>query len=278
LFFNGILYPIYWNGEHYMLKAFKLFIITLLIGAVGCVANTESGLKMVKNPPQVVSSMLTSTVALVHTLPDGRIITYCTGVVVSPKGHNYSNIIVTAKHCMEGLAKQTERKEKELEGMDIHFTFYDEHAGLGEEPYAIHLGELVMTVKNHDLAIIKMYGKISHPAIPLAKINPALGEKVYGMGHPAGHVWTLVQGIVSAYRHDLPHSEEHGPFLQLSAPLFFGNSGGGVFNEDGELCGILIELSRVPLLNFSVALPTIHKALHTYETSVKNKVTSKTNR
>lgn len=63
--------------------------------------------------------------------------------------------------------------------------------------------------------------------------NTEQGEKVIVIGHPWGLTWTVSEGIVSSKGRRLG---ENPKFLdQVDARLFQGNSGGPIFNEDGEV-------------------------------------------
>ena len=63
--------------------------------------------------------------------------------------------------------------------------------------------------------------------------NTEQGEKVIVIGHPWGLTWTVSEGIVSSKNRRLGETPK---FLdQVDARLFQGNSGGPIFNEDGEV-------------------------------------------
>lgn len=73
---------------------------------------------------------------------------------------------------------------------------------------------------------------IQRPGVPLTlgdSDNVVLGEKIYTIGSPLGLSNTLSDGIVSSIR-------DH--FIQISAPISHGSSGGATFNEYGEVIGI----------------------------------------
>ena len=57
------------------------------------------------------------------------------------------------------------------------------------------------------------------------------GEKIYVIGHPEGLNFSISNGIVSR----MPGSE----VLQISAPVSPGNSGGPVYDEYGDLLGVV---------------------------------------
>ena len=62
---------------------------------------------------------------------------------------------------------------------------------------------------------------------------PPSGQTVFAIGSPFGLQNTVTSGVVSAYR-----NEAGRPLIQFDAPVNPGNSGGGLFNLDGELIGI----------------------------------------
>jgi S1-C subfamily serine protease len=69
---------------------------------------------------------------------------------------------------------------------------------------------------------------------PLAKATPpSEGENVFVIGHPEGLRFTLSTGIISRM---------HGSTIQMSAPVSPGNSGGPVFDDRGNLVGIVTSM------------------------------------
>jgi hypothetical protein len=79
----------------------------------------------------------------------------------------------------------------------------------------------------------------------------AVGQKIYTLGNPINLELTLSDGLVSALRKD---STERLRFIQISAPISHGSSGGGLFDRDGRLVGITsagIEAGQ----NLNLAIP-----------------------
>jgi S1-C subfamily serine protease len=76
-----------------------------------------------------------------------------------------------------------------------------------------------------------------------------VGEKVYTIGNPSGLEATLGEGLVSGLR------ERDGVrYVQTSAPISPGSSGGGLFDERGNLLGITaFKLVNAENLNFAIA-------------------------
>ena len=77
-----------------------------------------------------------------------------------------------------------------------------------------------------------------------------VGEKVYALGSPISMENTFSDGIVSGLR-----TMEGTKYVQTSAPISNGSSGGGLFDEDGRLIGVTtLGLQGGENLNFAVAI------------------------
>jgi serine protease Do len=64
-----------------------------------------------------------------------------------------------------------------------------------------------------------------------------VGQWLLAIGSPFGLDYTATQGIVSALERSLP-SDTYTPFIQTDVAVNPGNSGGPLFNRDGEVVGI----------------------------------------
>ena len=92
-------------------------------------------------------------------------------------------------------------------------------------------------MKMHPISGVRLYGDLS------------VGEKVYTIGNPSGLVSTLGEGIVSGLR-----TEKGVRYVQTSAPISPGSSGGGLFDEHGNLLGITsFKIEDAENLNFAIA-------------------------
>ena len=69
----------------------------------------------------------------------------------------------------------------------------------------------------------------------LALSSPDLGSVVFAVGCPGGFCGRVSRGVVSSYEYD--ETKDH-PRLISDVKIWFGNSGGGLFDEDGSLLGI----------------------------------------
>jgi serine protease Do len=88
-----------------------------------------------------------------------------------------------------------------------------------------------------DLALIKVDGT-SLPHVTFGDSDHArVGDWVVAIGNPFGLGGTATAGIISARGRDI-QSGPYDDYLQLDAPINFGNSGGPVFNVAGEVVGV----------------------------------------
>jgi serine protease Do len=61
-----------------------------------------------------------------------------------------------------------------------------------------------------------------------------IGDKVFTIGTPTGQENTVSEGNISFTNRELNGRR----FLQFTAPISPGSSGGGLFDEDGNIIGI----------------------------------------
>lgn len=91
--------------------------------------------------------------------------------------------------------------------------------------------------KLSDVAVLKIDAK----NLPTVKIgdpqHARVGEWVIAIGSPFGFENTVTAGIISAKSRSLP-DEGYVPFLQTDVAVNPGNSGGPLFNMNGEVIGI----------------------------------------
>ena len=104
--------------------------------------------------------------------------------------------------------------------------------------------ELVGVDKKTDLAVLKF-----KPTKPLMAVKFGdsdklrLGEWVIAIGNPFSLGGTVTAGIVSARNRDIS-SGPYDNYIQTDAAINRGNSGGPLFNLDGEVIGVNTRSSR----------------------------------
>ena len=230
-----------------------------------------------------------ATVELVHTW-DKETNGYCTGVWVAPKivataNHCMNGMAkrLSQEEAVRQIAEARgltvgqvlfQMKFGDLEWpevmpyidkmtMDVQMALYGdievtESPVLLEESKTIH-GRVLALLPTHDLALVQVIGDIpgEHGIAPLAK-EIVVGEPCHVVGGPDDFYWTHSDGIVAAWRETFPglvddSSTLMGPFIQISAAVYYGNSGGGVFNDKGELIGIVSFMAgRMPHSGFLI--------------------------
>lgn len=113
-----------------------------------------------------------------------------------------------------------------------------------------------------DLALLESAEALATggPQVELAGKPPKIGDPLTVIGAPLGDERTVTEGILSGIE-----KRGDGIIYRVSAAVFFGNSGGGAFNRDGELVGIAHAIQMlggfivVPGAAFFVDLGTIKK-------------------
>ncbi len=94
--------------------------------------------------------------------------------------------------------------------------------------------------KDHrsDIALLKIETEAALPVVKLGDVSKLkVGQWVLAIGSPFGFERTATQGIISALGRNLPR-DQYVPFIQSDAAVNPGNSGGPLFNLDGEVIGV----------------------------------------
>ncbi|MGZ5661121.1 MAG: trypsin-like peptidase domain-containing protein [Usitatibacter sp.] len=99
-----------------------------------------------------------------------------------------------------------------------------------------------------DLCSLDVSG-LDAPAVRIGTVaGLRTGQRVYAIGAPLGLELTISEGIVSSLR-----EVAGGKVIQTTAPVSPGSSGGGLFDADGKLVGIVTFQTRAGQnLNFAV--------------------------
>ncbi|MBF9031418.1 Do family serine endopeptidase [Rhodobacterales bacterium HKCCE3408] len=97
--------------------------------------------------------------------------------------------------------------------------------------------ELVGTDPNTDIALLKVTSDAPLPFVPFGDSDAIrVGDWVMAMGNPLGQGFSVSVGVVSARERAL--SGTYDDFIQTDAAINRGNSGGPLFNLDGEVIGV----------------------------------------
>ena len=132
------------------------------------------------------------------------------GFVISEDGY-----IVTNNHVIEGAD-------------EIRVEFFS-----GTELVA----ELIGTDPLTDIALLRVNSPTPLPHVPWGDSEAArVGDWVIAVGNPLGQGFSVSSGIISAKGRALPGSFDD--YIQTDAAINRGNSGGPLFNMDGEVIGV----------------------------------------
>ncbi|MCG7399210.1 MULTISPECIES: DegQ family serine endoprotease [Caballeronia] len=123
--------------------------------------------------------------------------------------------------------------------------------------------------KQSDVAVLKIDAK-SLPTVKIGDPNGSkVGQWVVAIGSPYGFDNTVTSGIISAKSRALPN-ENYTPFIQTDVPVNPGNSGGPLFNLQGEVIGInsMIYSQTGGFQGLSFAIP-INEAIKVKDALIK---------
>ena len=241
-----------------------MLMLTLVIGA-GCCAKSPVNSPKLSTANDVISNIENATVALVMGAP-GEKEPYCAGVWID------NTKILTANHCAETLGRKifdvSENENYDATGDPIVFINYSDLVDNEIPKEVAWVGIIESVDKIRDIAVIKTSIQTSyHTTVRMVNRKINRGEKVHIIGHTLGLSWSYSGGNVAAerivegpYLGDKPINSK---VLQISAPVWMGNSGGGVFDENGDLIGICSWITlRAPSVAFFIHVEEIQKSLN----------------
>ena len=154
--------------------------------------------------PEQIYQQASQSVVVIHALDaDGNPINLGSGVVTGRE------LVTTNCHVIEDAG----RIEVTYQGSNLPAT-----------PGAVH--------QERDVCQIRV-PQLSAPRAVLSTGRLRVGQRVYAIGAPEGLELTFSEGIVSSLR-----DFEGSQYIQTSAAISQGSSGGGLFDVEGRLIGI----------------------------------------
>lgn len=169
--------------------------------------------------PEQIFQQASQSVVVIHAFDDeSNPINQGGGVVTGRE------LVTTNCHVIEGAA-----------GLEVHYrqqTYSATAAAANEE---------------RDLCQIKV-PQLNAPRAMLNTSRTRVGQRVYAIGAPEGLELTLTEGLISSLR-----EFEGSQYIQTSAAISQGSSGGGLFDTEGRLIGITaFFVGEGPNLNFAL--------------------------
>ncbi|MBX3218906.1 MAG: trypsin-like peptidase domain-containing protein [Labilithrix sp.] len=201
------------------------FLVGLLLGACARPVPSATTPSASVSHVEAAADLEAKTVALVHRDDEGDLRSYCTGVWVS------GTAILTAHHCVDEASV----------GDDIDYVVREDVYAPGElrerASIVTRSAKLHETDEAHDLALLQASSPPSHGVarVNVASIRP--GAFAQTVGHSIGLWWSYSSGDVAALR-----QRDFGGrdilWVQATTPISRGNSGCGLFDENGNLIGL----------------------------------------
>ena len=202
--------------KHWSTAGMTVLFLLISAGGLGS-ARAQDSL------PELIKRVVPAVVTVVGFNAAGKVIRLGSGVFIDPEGH-----LITNLHVIKGVARA---EVKLLKG----------------EVYP--LTEMVAADEKADLVklVVNLPGGAPH-YLRVSGARPEAGERVIVLGSPLGLEHTATDGMVSAIR----TIRDRGEFLQISAPISPGSSGGPVVNMAGQVIGIATFQVKGQNLNFAV--------------------------
>jgi hypothetical protein len=173
--------------------------------------------------PREIAAQARPAVVLIKAKADGTVLGQGSGFIVDPAG-----VVVTNLHVIRGA----DALEVQLATGEVYDNVF-----------------FVSSDARRDVAVLKLPAtRLPHLRIGDDQVMN-VGDAVYVMGNPMGLEGTFSDGLVSARR-----TEEGVVYLQITAPISRGSSGGPVLNDRAEVVGIATMVMREGQnLNLAVA-------------------------
>jgi serine protease Do len=107
-----------------------------------------------------------------------------------------------------------------------------------------------------DLAVLQIeedIGQLARPMVLSPNDDVSVGEKVFVIGNPLGLERTVTEGVISHTGRNFAGKV----FLQIDAAINPGNSGGPLFNNRGQVIGV-INMGARSMQGLNFAIPVYH--------------------
>ncbi|MDW3222906.1 MAG: Do family serine endopeptidase [Paracoccaceae bacterium] len=209
----------------------------LLVQPLSAFAQQASLAPLAEKISPAVVNITTSTVVAGRTGPQG----------IVPEGSPFEDFFREFQDRNNGDGERPRRSSALGSGFVISedgFVVTNNHVIDGADEILIEFfngeelkAEVIGTDPNTDIALLKVEADGPLPFVSFADSDVArVGDWVVAMGNPLGQGFSVSAGIVSARNRAL--SGTYDDYIQTDAAINRGNSGGPLFNMDGDVIGV----------------------------------------
>jgi len=219
---------------------FKVMLVALLalafalVTPVSAFARPASLAPLAEQISPSVVNITTSTTVARRTGPQG----------IVPEGSPFEDFFRDRNNGPEGTPRRSSALGSGFVISEDGFVVTNNHVIEGADEILIEFfngeelsAEVIGTDPNTDIALLKVESDEPLPFVSFGDSDEArVGDWVIAMGNPLGQGFSVSAGIVSARNREL--SGRYDDYIQTDAAINRGNSGGPLFNMDGEVIGV----------------------------------------
>ena len=220
---------------------FKIMLVALLALAFALVAPVSAFARPASLAPLAeqispsVVNITTSTTVARRTGPQG----------IVPEGSPFEDFFRDRNNGPEGTPRRSSALGSGFVISEDGFVVTNNHVIEGADEILIEFfngeelsAEVIGTDPNTDIALLKVESDEPLPFVSFGDSDEArVGDWVMAIGSPFGQMNSVTAGIVSARGRDIQMGS-YDDFIQTDASINRGNSGGPLFNMEGEVIGI----------------------------------------
>jgi S1-C subfamily serine protease len=215
-----------------------LLAVGLLFDASG---QSQDRRKRRLSPHQIALASFPSVVVLTTEDSDAQPVTLGSGFFVA------GNLVATNYHVVKGAAR-------------IYVKRIDEQ---NQQSTAV----VVANDEDNDISILRVTGMRGRPLMLARHQQTGIGDEIFAIGNPEGLAGTFSQGIVSALR--------GREYIQITAPISHGSSGGPVLNSYAEVIGVALgTIENGQNLNFAVPVAYVSRLIDGMPARVTSQIAS----
>jgi len=187
-------------------------------------------------------------------MPPARNTPTLPAVALNEKVKDSVYVVMASQHAIE-LASRTEHSQGSAVAITDHILLTNCHVVAGRPQIAVSQdgagsrAKLIYGDPAGDRCFLQVDGMVLHPVQGVRRAEELkVGETVYSVGTPSGLERTFDVGLITGLR-----QWEGVRVVQTSAQTWYGSSGGGLFDERGNLIGITTAIAaNMPHTGFAI--------------------------